>query len=145
MYGMGFVMAFLTLYMLLMTAWVNMIGASATAQRITLEAEHMAVYSSFVSQYAQANSGYTGSVSDASAGIPTWFKRLGTEKNYVTGGVAYIYSTPTTRAEGLAQARAIGANVAGIVDSGILTAPGQGATGKAIPGAVPNGSLVIVR
>jgi len=145
MYGMGFVMAFLTLYLLLMTSWLNMIGAAATAQRITIEAGHIAVYSSLVSSYAQANPGFTGSVSDASLGLPAWFTRLSTEQNYVTGGVAYVYSTPANRAEGMAMARAIGVNVAGIDDSGALTQPGFGATGRVIPAAVPSGSIVVVR
>lgn len=145
MYGMGFVMAFLTLYLLLMTSWLNMIGAAATAQRITVEAGHMAVYSSLVSAYAQANPSFAGSVSDASAGLPAWFTRLPTEQNYVTGGVAYVYSIPANRAEGMAMARAIGANVAGIDDAGTLTQPGIGASGRSIPGPVPVGSLVVVR
>lgn len=145
MYGMGFVMAFLTLYMLLMTAWLNMIGAAATASRLEIEAGHIAIYSSLVSQYAQANPGYSGSVSDASANLPSWFTRLPSENNYVTGGVAYVYSTTNNRAEGMAMARAIGANVAGIDDAGALTLPGVGASGRSIPGAVPAGSLVVVR
>ncbi len=145
MYGMGFLMALLTLYMLFMTAWLNMFGAAATATRITVDAGHMAIYSSLVSAYAQANPGYAGSVSDASANLPTWFTRLPSEKNYVAGGVAYVYSTPANRAEGMAMARSIGATVAGIDDAGALTLPGIGPTGRAIPGAVPAGSLVVVR
>ncbi len=145
MYGMSFVTAFLTLYMMLMTSWLNAIAVSATASMMTATAGHLAIYSSLVSEYAQANPGYTGSVSDASAAFPSWFQRLPCESNYVSGGTAFVYSTPSSRAAGMAMARQIGGSSTGIDDSGTLTVPGLGATGIALPGVIPTGSLVVMQ
>lgn len=145
MYGMSFVTAFVTLYMMLMTAWLNSMAANSAVIASVNTAGHLAIYSCFVSAYAQANPGFTGTVSDAAAAFPTWFTRIAGESNYVTGGAVYVYATPMSRANGMAIARNVGGTKTGIDDAGLLTVPGLGATTQAVPGAVPVGSVVIVR
>ncbi|TAL63623.1 MAG: hypothetical protein EPN79_15830 [Burkholderiaceae bacterium] len=145
MFAMSVVTGFLTILLMIMTSYLNLVSANAAAQILAEAGGHLAIYSSYVSSYAQANPGYTGSVSDVSAALPTWFTRQAGEKNYVTGGVAYVYTVPTNRAAGMAMARTVTGGAAGIDDSGSLTSPGQGASGQLVPAAVPSGAMVIIR
>lgn len=145
MYGMSFVTAFLCLYMLIMAAWAGSLATNADNAMIANQAGHLAVYSSFIAQYANSNPGYTGSVSDAAAGLPIWFKKSAGEQNYVAGGASYTYLAPKSRSAGMSMARVIGGGAAGINDAGVLTLPGSGSSGRPVAGAVPTGSLVIIR
>ena len=113
-------------------------------EQVQIGASHLSIYGSVVSQYAHGNATFTGSVSDATAALPAWFKRAASEGNYVATGTTYVYTTPTDYATGMAMARFLKVPRAGIKVNGVLVVPGGQASGITIPAAVPNGAVVLM-
>lgn len=101
-------------------------------------------YGTVVSNWAKSNPGYTGFVNDASLNLPSWVSHPGNISNYVVTGTSYIYYTPVTGfpSNRLVTFLSSKGNEAGINASGTLY-NGTALVGTA-PGAIPNGSVVLV-
>lgn len=119
--------------------------ASQERQDAAITAQHMSAYGGFVALYARSHPTATGSIADATAGVPSWFARFPGVTNVVSAGVAYAYLVPSTQAQGFAIARSVPRPfVAGVKVAGRLQPPG-GPVGQVLPAAIPDGALVLVR
>ncbi len=118
-----------------------------TANNIVGEASaisgNMMVYRNAVSTYAQANPGATGTVSDASLPLPSWYTKISGVSNYVTGGKGYVYYS-NQRPELAYQLLKDTNNtmLSGIKRSGVLYNPISGTSSISIPAAIPDESVV---
>ncbi len=100
-------------------------------------------YGGFVSNWAKANKGYTGAVSDATIALPTWVSHPSYISSYVVTGTSYIYYIPQTgfASNQLVTFLSSKGNTAGINSSGTLY---NGTTNVGtVPAAVPNGAVVL--
>jgi hypothetical protein len=115
-------------------------GQSTEAAAI---AGNLAVYRNAVLTYAQANPGVTGSVSDSSLSLPTWFSKITGVSNYVSAGRGHVYySTPTPEGAYLILKASNNTIRAGLMRSGYLYNPLSGSTSISLPAAIPEGSVV---
>lgn len=132
-------------WLTVVTAWGQAMASDAYATRIAAISGHIAVLSSYAGTFARNNAGFTGTPSDPALAFPAWFQRNATESVYVTGGRAYVSIAASSLSDGLAIARAAGGKDVGVNQGGWLTEPAAGPTATAIPAAVANGAVVVVR
>lgn len=104
---------------------------------------NMAVYQSYVVAYAQSNPTATGSIPDASLGLPAWFNKDSRLLNYVSGGKGYTYvsNAPAELSYQLLQDTNNSIFV-GVVTAGNVTNPMSGSSTIPIPAAIPNGVTI---
>lgn len=116
---------------------------NAKTGEATAVSGNMAVYRNSVVNYARSNPGVTGSVADASLGLPTWFVRINGVNNYVAAGKGYVYY-PTSQPEAayLILKSSNNSIHAGINRGGYLYNPISGTTAITLPAAIPDGSVV---
>lgn len=122
----------------------NTSNYQATAEA-TATGDNMRAYHGFLKLYAAAHPAYTGTISDATVPVPTWFSHGPTVQNYIASGKAYVYNTapPTGLIAYLANGTIYSINV-GVNTNGTLVGPTTyGQTPIAIPAAIPNNSVVI--
>lgn len=91
MYGLALVFFFM----------VSLVGLSISTsmtsaeyhykQRIQATAENVSVYMAYSKKFRDANPGFSGSVSDASLGLPQWYGKQENMQLFVSGGRAFIY------------------------------------------------------
>lgn len=132
-------------WLTVVTAWGQAMSSEAYVTRITAISGHLAVLSTYAGNFARNNPGFAGTPSDPALGLPSWFQRNTGESVYVTGGRAYVSLAAASLADGLAIARAAGGRDVGVNQGGWLTEPGAGPTATAVPAAVANGAIVVVR
>jgi hypothetical protein len=121
------------------------IGLEAQEQQDAIVyAQHIEAYGGFVAGYARSNPTATGSIADATAGVPTWFTRFPAVANVVSAGKAYAWFVPANQAQGFAIARSARPFVAGVKIAGRLQPPGE-PVGQVLPSSIPDGALVVVR
>lgn len=103
-------------------------------------------YRESVINYLNANSGYTGTVPDASL-TPLWgYKRDPRWTNTVVSGALYVYeSTPSanTNMMDVLYTKTVKSFMVGRNQSGLLVSAKGFATGITVPPAVPNGAILI--
>ncbi|WP_248767858.1 type IV pilus biogenesis protein PilM [Pseudomonas sp. MWU12-2345] len=109
-------------------------------------AHNLLVYRNALAKYAQANTGITGSVADASLSLPAWFMHLPGVDGYIVSGNSYaFYASPPA---GLVAELAVltdASTSVGYVSSGRLISPSSGATAIVIPPTIPDGAAVAYR
>lgn len=103
-------------------------------------------YRNTVANYATANPTVTGSIADATLGLPSWYNKPIQLGNYIQAGRSYVFYTGNG-AQGLASAlykKTLSINF-GTNTGGILYNPASGNTGIPLPPQVPAQSLVILQ
>lgn len=91
MYGIALIMSLLAGLFVLSIASTN--DSIEAEQRVYVSslAENVSIYQGFAKQYVSANPGFSGSVSDASLGLPSWYGKQEDMALYVASGKAYVY------------------------------------------------------
>lgn len=108
-------------------------------------AHNLLIYRNALAEYAYNNPGIAGAPADSALALPTWWVHTAGVGGYVQAGSSYAYyATPpnglvTTLAD-LTQSIAVG-----YATGGQLVSPSGGATGIALPSAVPAGAAVAYR
>ncbi|NWB94866.1 type IV pilus biogenesis protein PilM [Pseudomonas gingeri] len=109
-------------------------------------AHNLLVYRNALAKYAQANTGITGPVADASLSLPAWFMHLPGVDGYIVAGNSYaFYASPPA---GLVAQLAVltdASTSVGYVSAGRLISPAAGATAIVIPPTIPDGAAVAYR
>ncbi|APA90228.1 type IV pilus biogenesis protein PilM (plasmid) [Paraburkholderia sprentiae WSM5005] len=122
----------------------NVTTYHATAEA-TATGDNMHAYYGFLKLYAAANPAFTGTVSDASVPVPSWFAHGPTVQNYISGGKAYVYNTaPPPGLVGYIADGTIYSLTVGVNTNGTLVGPTTyGQAPVALPSAIPNNSVVV--
>ncbi len=108
-------------------------------------AHNLLIYRNALAEYAYNNPGLSGAPADSALALPTWWVHAAGVSGYVQAGSSYAYyAAPpnglvTTLAE-LTKSAAVG-----YATNGQLVSPSYGATGIALPPAVPAGAAVAYR
>ncbi|WP_260856114.1 type IV pilus biogenesis protein PilM [Pseudomonas oryzihabitans] len=108
-------------------------------------AHNLLVYRNALAEYAYNNPGLSGAPADSALALPSWWVHATGVSGYVKAGSSYAYyaSPPnglvTTLVE-LTESTAVG-----YATNGQLVSPSSGATGIALPAAVPAGAAVAYR
>ncbi len=124
---------------------IDATAETQTRQDAAIYAQHMSAYGGFVALYARSRPTTTGTINDATAGVPGWFVRFPGVTNTIVGGIAYAYVVPQDQAKGFAIARAVPEPfAAGVKVAGRLQPPG-GPVGQPLPSTIPDGAVVVVR
>ncbi|CAN7533637.1 type IV pilus biogenesis protein PilM [Pseudoxanthomonas sp. LjRoot168] len=107
--------------------------------------DHVKTYANYVSTAARNDPSLTGTLTRAQANVPAFLQLEPTVTNYVTGGVAYVYFTPKSLADGNEIARKCGDSiVCGVKNaSNRIVQPGTGDDALPAPAAAPVGSFVM--
>lgn len=127
----------------------NSAATAADSQRAEAAAiaGSMQVYRNPVIAYAQANPSATGTLSDASLTLPTWYARLNGVSNYVNAGKGYVYYIGTSPELAYQVLKATNNSInVGINQGGNLVNPISSTNTTipmTLPSAIPNGSVVI--
>lgn len=127
--------------------WLNVESSKQAQETAIVDSitSSVAIYSGYVSAYAQSNRAITGQVTQPTLGLPTWFKPAPGILNYVNGGTSYVYyTTPTAGMASSLYDKTLALTV-GTVQAGKLYNPRGGDTGITVPAVIPNGSLVFIR
>lgn len=104
---------------------------------------NMMVYRNAVTTYAQANPAVEGLVPDTSLALPAWFTRISTVKNYVNGGLGYVYYKVENDGQAYKMLKESDNDInVGISRGGFLYNPIAGTTLTALPAGVPEGAVV---
>lgn len=132
---------------LLATLAISQVSQSRHLQYAAQDAatsKNFAVYANVMSTYAKSHPGFTGTVSAATAGLPTWFSPLPGMTNYLSAGVAYAYIAPphTPSPSQLLSAVAPDFKVSGL-KSGANLVDATGRVIQSAPAAIPAGSVVV--
>lgn len=108
-------------------------------------AHNLLIYRNALAEYAYNNPGIAGAPADSALALPTWWVHAAGVSGYVQAGSSYAYfATPpnglvTTLAD-MTQSIAVG-----YATGGQLVSPSGGATGIALPSAIPAGAAVAYR
>ncbi|WP_051050726.1 type IV pilus biogenesis protein PilM [Metapseudomonas furukawaii] len=130
-----------------------MFGYDQNSQNDTLNdgelaavAGNMLVYRNSVSAYASANPAVTGAISDATLGLPNWYRRHQSIGNFISGGRSYVFymANDLPGLEGLLYERTQSL-ATGINSGGVLLSPSRGNTGITLPAQVPDRAVVLVQ
>lgn len=106
-------------------------------------AGNMQIYRNSVVTYAQAHTASSGPVSDTSLSLPAWFNRNSDIKNYISGGLGYVYVN--VQNDGQARELLESTNndvLVGIKRGGVLYNSIAGTTAIALPSQIPEGAVV---
>ncbi|MBA6068121.1 type IV pilus biogenesis protein PilM [Pseudomonas mosselii] len=112
---------------------------------LAARASAMIVYRGAVVEYVNNNHGFYGSVPNSVLSIPAWYTPRAEIKNFVQGGVSYVYHelAPNGLVGVLAnevESVGVGTNV-----NGVLISPRAGDTGIILPAAIPRNATVILQ
>ncbi|NLP65491.1 type IV pilus biogenesis protein PilM [Paraburkholderia sacchari] len=122
----------------------NVTKYHATADA-TAAGDNMHAYYGFLKVYAAAHPTFTGSVSDTTVPVPTWFSHGPTVQNYIAGGKAYVYNTaPPSGLVGYLANGTIYSMTVGVNTNGTLIGPTTyGQAPITLPAGIPNNSVVV--
>lgn len=125
----------------------NQHQAQSVSDYVTVDSltRNFLVYRSAAAGFAQSHPGFSGTPDGAALSLPAWFvKPVGVE-SYIAAGTTYTYFSgvappgmPSLLVD-LTQS-----SVVGVKRSGTLFSPATGATGIALPSAIPEGAIVAV-
>lgn len=104
-------------------------------------ATSMIIYRNHVSNYADANPGYTGAVSDSSLALPTWYRKFSGISGYVTAGRGFVYYSGRPELVGILMDKTEAITV-GFNRNGLLVNPAHGTTAITIPNVIPENAAV---
>jgi hypothetical protein len=140
-YAVAFFVALI--FGLVVTNIQNTSNIQTNVQCIAL-ARNIEDYGTAVSNWAQSNTSFTGTVSDATLALPSWIWHRSNVSNYVATGTSYIY---VTTPQGCNNDNLVSALTAKGIRGGFVKTgqyyKGITANGT-VPGSVPNGSVVII-
>ena len=103
------------------------------------------VYREAVNNYLDANPGFTGTVPVSSLSLPLGTVVPPVFSNSCSGGTAWVWvPPPTANVLGPLALKTFGDLLVGINRSGTLVPANNSPTGIAVPGSIPNGSVVSV-
>lgn len=109
-------------------------------------AHNLLIYRNALAVYAQANTGTSGPVADASLSLPPWFVHLPGIEGYVVAGNSYaFYASPPAGLVAELAALTDSSMSVGFVSLGHLISPTAGTTAILIPPSIPNGAAVTYR
>lgn len=140
-----------SLFFIAMVALVSVLHIPAQEAQMTQAVANVAAtsalaYRESVINYLNANSGYAGTVPDASL-TPLWgYIRDPRWTNTVVSGALYVYeSTPSsnTNMMDVLYTKTMKSFMVGRNQSGLLVSAKGFATGITVPPAVPNGAILI--
>lgn len=106
------------------------------------------VYRNFVTAYALANNTATGTIADSALGLPGWYNRIVSIRNYVENGKGYVYFSQGNQSDMAYAIVKLGNQAinAGIKTNGVLVNPMSTTnyvSPLTLPAAIPDGSVVI--
>lgn len=121
---------------------------TSTQTEATAISGNMMVYRNFVTAYAMANNTITGTVADSVLGLPGWYNRIGTVRNYVENGKGYVFFFEGNQGDTAYAIVKLGNQAinAGIKKNGFLVNPMSTTnyvSPLALPASIPDGSVVI--
>lgn len=103
----------------------------------------MQVYRNSVVEYAESNTTASGTIADSKLDLPSWYSRISDIKNYVSGGLGYVYVSVANDGQAYELLKLTGNDVhVGINNAGVLYNPLVGSTGITLPSAIPDGAVV---
>ncbi|CAN7533543.1 type IV pilus biogenesis protein PilM [Pseudoxanthomonas sp. LjRoot168] len=107
--------------------------------------DHVKTYANYVSTAARNNRSLVGSLTREQANVPAFLELDPSIGNYVDRGVAYVFFTPSSLADGNEIARKCGDSIlCGVADgSRRIVQPGSGDASQTAPAAVPVGAFVM--
>jgi len=107
--------------------------------------DHVKTYANYVSTAARNNRSLVGSLTREQANVPAFLELDPSIGNYVDRGVAYVFFTPKSLADGNEIARKCGDSIlCGVADgSRRIVQPGSGDASQTAPAAVPVGAFVM--
>lgn len=146
MYGIALTISLLaSLFVLTLTSTNDVLQAEQRAHVASL-AENLSIYQSHVKRFLSTNPGHTGTVSDASLGLPSWYGKQENMTVYIASGKAYVYLVGNgagllSESAGYVRDRTKLASW-GVKNAGFVST----AEGKLlpVPSQVPEGAFVIV-
>lgn len=108
-------------------------------------AHNLLIYRNALAEYAYNNPGLSGAPADSALALPTWWVHAAGVSGYVQAGSSYAYyaAPPNGLVSTLAELTKSAA--VGYATNGQLVSPSYGATGIALPPAVPAGAAVAYR
>ena len=126
------------------TSVISFEQKTSTQTEATAISGNMMVYRNFVTAYAVANNTITGTVADSALGLPGWYNRIVTVRNYVENGKGYVYFFEGNQSDMAYAIVKLGKQAvnAGIKTNGLLVNP-MSSTTLALPAPIPDGSVVI--
>ena len=108
--------------------------------------QNLALYVDSVSSYATINPAYSGTVSDVSLGLPSWFTKHPDLHHVIENGRAFVYivPSPAMRSIGdvLAGAPTLNPKKIGTARQGKLWSPIEAAPIHDLPNVVPSNAIV---
>ncbi|CAE6793665.1 hypothetical protein R70006_04967 [Paraburkholderia domus] len=124
-------------------------GTIAAAQvDVNVIGQSMLALHTYAASFAHNNPGYSGTASAATLGAPAWYVQPSYVSVYVSGGKSYVYYTGSVQGlPGYLISVTQDPYGSGTDLAGVLASPGASAAataGLAIPGQVPNGSVVVM-
>lgn len=127
---------------------ITQVAQTRHVQNAALDAatsQNFAVYANSMSTYAKGHTAFSGQVSAATAGLPTWYTPLPGLSNYLAAGVSYTYIAPPHSPSPSQILSAVAPNfkVSGLKQGSNLV-DGTGRTVQSAPAAIPAGSVVVV-
>jgi hypothetical protein len=133
---------------LLASLAITQVAQTRRVQNAALDAatsQNFAVYANSMSTYAKSHAAFSGQVTAAAAGVPTWFTPLPGMSNYLAAGVSYTYIAPphTPTPSQILSAVAPSFKVSGLKQGSNLV-DGTGRIVQPAPAAIPAGSVVVV-
>lgn len=146
MYGIALTFTMLAALFVLSVASSTQQAGIAQRAYVDSLASNVAIYRVHAKKYLKLNATLTGSVSDASLGLPTWYGKREKMSFYADSGTGYVYlagvdaSQLADAADYLKQRNEYGRW--GIKTSGkVVTSDGETVT---VPAQVPDGSFVMI-
>lgn len=129
------------------SATQHQLAADNIAGNASATAGNMMVYRNAVADYARANPGVKGAVTDQVLNLPLWYTRLTGVTNYVSGGTGFVYfANPSP--EVVYQLVSITQNsvLVGVNQNGAVFNPVRGVSMISLPAnsPIPEGAAVIV-
>lgn len=139
-----------TAFFFSLLATLSMSEAAVSRQRALFSeaavlSQSVALYGSRVAQYRSANAGFSGTAADAALGLPAYYVKFPGTGNVVSGGRSYVYMADVSGGVRGYVYRNLGKSGAtvGYATGGRLVSPG-GTDQGALPGGIPEGSVVLV-
>ncbi|WP_282282440.1 type IV pilus biogenesis protein PilM [Pseudomonas sp. PS02302] len=108
-------------------------------------AHNLLIYRNALAEYAYNNPGLSGAPADSALALPTWWVHAAGVSGYVQAGSSYAYYAAPPKGLVTTLAELTKSAAVGYATNGQLVSPSYGATGIALPPAVPAGAAVAYR
>ncbi|KUM43720.1 type IV pilus biogenesis protein PilM [Pseudomonas sp. EpS/L25] len=108
-------------------------------------AHNLLIYRNALAEYAYNNPGISGAPADSALALPSWWVHAAGVSGYVQAGSSYAYVAAPPNGLVTTLAELTESTAVGYATNGQLVSPSSGATGIALPAAVPTGAAVAYR